>query len=60
MLGEDRILGAVVMGDQALSRPIQHLIRGRVDISSVRDRLAQRPADVGDVFQALMAGAAGL
>lgn len=40
ILGEDRILGAVVMGDQSLTRPLLHLIRQRVDISAVRQRFA--------------------
>jgi NAD(P)H-nitrite reductase large subunit len=56
LLGEDRIVGAVVMGDQTLSRPLQHLIRGRIDIRSVRDRLAERPAEVPLIIAALMAG----
>ncbi len=46
MLGDDRITGAVVMGEQSLSRPLQHLIRERVDIRAVRDRLLQGPAEV--------------
>ena len=46
VLGDDRIMGAVVMGDQALSRPLQHLIRERVDIRWVRDRLIRGPAEV--------------
>ncbi|HYO42174.1 MAG TPA: FAD-dependent oxidoreductase [Candidatus Limnocylindrales bacterium] len=54
MLGEDRIVGAVVMGDQTLSRPLQHLIRDRVDIRAIRDRLIGRPSDVGHALAALM------
>jgi NAD(P)H-nitrite reductase large subunit len=38
ILGENRILGALVMGDQSLSRPLLHLIRQRVDISAVYHR----------------------
>ncbi|MGZ8776238.1 MAG: NAD(P)/FAD-dependent oxidoreductase [Mycobacterium sp.] len=38
VLGENRILGAVVMGDQSLSRPLLHLVRHRVDITAVRHR----------------------
>jgi NADPH-dependent 2,4-dienoyl-CoA reductase/sulfur reductase-like enzyme len=53
MLGHDRIVGAVVMGDQTLSRPLQHLIRGRTDIRSVRGRLVERPAEVQQVLKAL-------
>ena len=53
VLGEDRIVGAVVMGDQALSRPLQRLIRERVDIGGVRDRLIERPAQLRPELEAL-------
>ena len=54
VLGADRIMGAVVMGDQALSRPLQHLIRERVDIGWVRDRLTQGPTEVRHALMALV------
>ncbi len=54
VLGADRIMGAVVMGDQALSRPLQHLIRERVDIRWVRDRMTQGPTEVRHALRALM------
>jgi NADPH-dependent 2,4-dienoyl-CoA reductase/sulfur reductase-like enzyme len=54
VLGDERIFGAVVMGDQALSRPLQHLVRERVDIRSVRDQLVHQPAEIGDQLRALM------
>jgi NADPH-dependent 2,4-dienoyl-CoA reductase/sulfur reductase-like enzyme len=54
VLGEDRIMGAVVMGDQALSRPLQHLIRERVDIRWVRERLFRGPAEVQHALRALV------
>jgi NADPH-dependent 2,4-dienoyl-CoA reductase/sulfur reductase-like enzyme len=54
VLGDDRIMGAVVMGDQALSRPLQHLIRERVDIRWVRDRLFRGPVEVHHALRALM------
>ena len=54
VLGADRIMGAVVMGDQALSRPLQHLIRERVDIRWVRDRLTQGPAEVRQALMSLV------
>ncbi|MBI3751516.1 MAG: NAD(P)/FAD-dependent oxidoreductase [Chloroflexi bacterium] len=56
LLGTDRITGAVVMGDQTLSRPLQHLIRERVDISAVRDRLAEHPGDLGKLVDTLGPG----
>jgi NAD(P)H-nitrite reductase large subunit len=51
LLGEDRIVGAVVMGDQTLSRALQHLIRGRIDIRPVREHLLQRPAELTHVLK---------
>jgi NADPH-dependent 2,4-dienoyl-CoA reductase/sulfur reductase-like enzyme len=60
VLGDDRIMGAVVMGDQALSRPLQHLIRERVDIRWVRDRLFRGPAEVHQALKALMERMASL
>jgi hypothetical protein len=37
------ILGAVVMGDQALSLPLTRLIANRVDITAIREALIERP-----------------
>jgi NAD(P)H-nitrite reductase large subunit len=39
MLGERTIIGALVMGDQTLSRPLQRLIAAEADISPIRDAL---------------------
>ncbi|MBX0327719.1 NAD(P)/FAD-dependent oxidoreductase [Oscillochloris sp. ZM17-4] len=39
MLGERTITGALVMGDQTLSRPLQRLIAAEADISPIRDSL---------------------
>lgn len=41
MVGERTLLGALVMGDQTLSQPIQQLILQQADISSIRDRLLE-------------------
>jgi NADPH-dependent 2,4-dienoyl-CoA reductase/sulfur reductase-like enzyme len=51
MIGEKTILGAVVMGNQTLSRPIHQLIARRVDISPIRERLAAGD-DVGGALAA--------
>jgi NADPH-dependent 2,4-dienoyl-CoA reductase/sulfur reductase-like enzyme len=58
LLGEDRIVGAVVMGDQTVSRPLERIIRGRVDISAVRDRLLGSGNEVSTVLARLMDQAA--
>jgi len=46
------VVGAVVMGDQTLSRPLQRLIRDGVDIRPVRERLIRQPAQIGQVVMA--------
>ena len=49
LVGQQALLGAVVMGDQALSRPLQELVADRVDISPIRDDLLRpgaRPAEI--------------
>jgi NAD(P)H-nitrite reductase large subunit len=40
MLNERRIVGALVMGDQTWSRPLQRLIAAQADISSIQPALA--------------------
>ena len=47
MLGGQAIVGAVIMGDQTLSRPLQHLISREVDIGPVRERLLTDPSNLG-------------
>jgi NADPH-dependent 2,4-dienoyl-CoA reductase/sulfur reductase-like enzyme len=47
MLGEQTITGALVMGDQSLSRPLQRLIAENADISPIRDALLTEGAAVG-------------
>jgi NAD(P)H-nitrite reductase large subunit len=39
MVGETTLLGAIVMGDQTLSRPLQRMITEQVDISTIRGQL---------------------
>jgi NADPH-dependent 2,4-dienoyl-CoA reductase/sulfur reductase-like enzyme len=58
VVGPDRIAGAVVMGDQSLSYRLQHLVRGRVDISAVRDHLLDGSRDLHAVLAALADGGA--
>ncbi len=49
LLGEKRILGAIVMGDQTLSQPLRHLVSQQVDIRTVKDQLLQPKAPVADI-----------
>mgnify|MGYP002479543608 FL=1 len=50
MIGEKHILGAVVMGDQKLSAPLQKIIRQKVEISPIREQLLAPQASLADVL----------
>jgi NAD(P)H-nitrite reductase large subunit len=56
VVGERTLLGAVVMGDQALTRPLQQLIGARADITPIRDRLLRPGARPGDLIADFWAG----
>ena len=49
LVGEKKILGAIVMGDQKLSLPLEKIISESMDISPIRERLLAPNAKVGDV-----------
>ncbi len=55
-LGDSTIIGAVVMGDQSLSFPLQELIGGGVDIGAIRTDLMQPAAPVGRLIDDLWMG----
>ena len=46
LVGEKTLLGAIVMGDQKLSFPLEKIISGNVDITPIRDELLAPNADV--------------
>jgi NADPH-dependent 2,4-dienoyl-CoA reductase/sulfur reductase-like enzyme len=50
ILGEQRLLGAVVMGEQKISRPIRELINHQVDITPIRDQLLQSSPQLGQLI----------
>ena len=50
MLGERTILGAIVMGDQTLSHPLQSLVAQGVDTTSIRARLLEPEAPLADLI----------
>jgi len=50
MIGEKVIVGAVVMGDQTLSYPLQHLIANRMDITPIRSELLAPGADISAIL----------
>ena len=47
MVGDRSLLGAVLMGDQSLSRPLEELVAGKVDITPIREALVAPGADLG-------------
>ena len=50
LVGEKTLIGAIVMGDQTLSRPIHRFIADRVDITPIRDQLLQPGAPLADIL----------
>jgi len=50
LVGEKTLLGAIVIGDQRLSFPLEKMISGNVDISPIRERLLMPDAKIGDVI----------
>jgi NAD(P)H-nitrite reductase large subunit len=50
LVGKRTLLGAIVMGDQTLSFPLQKIISGNMDISPIRERLLMPSATIGDVI----------
>lgn len=56
LVGEKRVFGAVVMGDQTLSYPLQKIVSEGIDISSIREKLLAPDARIGDVVVEFWAG----
>jgi NADPH-dependent 2,4-dienoyl-CoA reductase/sulfur reductase-like enzyme len=49
LVGKNTLLGAIVMGDQTLSRPLQHLITQQIDITPLRSRFIQAGRELGEL-----------
>jgi NAD(P)H-nitrite reductase large subunit len=56
LVGEKTLLGAIVMGDQKLSFPLEKIISDHVDISPIRERLLTSNAHIGDIVAEFWAG----
>ncbi len=56
MVGEKHLLGAIVMGDQKLSGPLQALIREKTDITPIRARLLAPNAPIADILASFVSG----
>jgi nitrite reductase (NADH) large subunit len=50
LVGEKTLLGAIVMGDQSLSLPLEKMITGNVDISPIREKLLSPSTKIADVI----------
>jgi hypothetical protein len=50
MLGKNHIVGALIMGEQALSVPLQQMVLKEADISSIRPALLQPGVHLGRVL----------
>ena len=50
LVGEKTLLGAIVMGDQKLSFPLEKIISGNVDITPIREKLLSPGAKVADIM----------
>jgi NAD(P)H-nitrite reductase large subunit len=51
MVAQNKLVGAVVMGDQALSRPLDDLISNEANIAPIRDRLTAPGADISKIIR---------
>ena len=56
LVGEKSLLGAIVMGDQKLSFPLEKIITDNLDISPIRERLLAPNARVGDIVAEFWSG----
>ncbi len=50
LVGRKTLLGAIVIGDQKLSLPLQRIISENMDISPIREQLLVPNAKIGDVI----------
>jgi NAD(P)H-nitrite reductase large subunit len=50
LVGERTLLGAIVMGDQKLSFPLEKIISGNMDISPIREKLLAPNARIADMI----------
>ncbi len=50
LIGKRHLLGAIVMGDQTLSLPLQTMIAAQADITPIRDDLIRPHAPVADIL----------
>ena len=51
MVGEKTLVGAILMGDQTLSWPLQKMIAGKADISAIREQIMAPDAPLADLVE---------
>lgn len=49
LIGEKKLIGALLMGDQMLSLPLQKMIAGGADIAPIREKLMAPDAPIADL-----------
>ncbi len=52
ILNEKQLFGAVVIGNQYLSRPLQHIISKKIDISSIYSKIKSQNTSLSDTIAA--------
>jgi NAD(P)H-nitrite reductase large subunit len=50
VIGKKNLIGAIVMGDQKLSWPLQKMIAGGADITPIREKLMVPEAPIADLI----------
>jgi NAD(P)H-nitrite reductase large subunit len=50
ILGDNTLLGSIIMGDQTLSQPLRELINNNVPITSIREKLLEPNAPLSDLI----------
>jgi NAD(P)H-nitrite reductase large subunit len=50
LVGENNIVGALLMGDQTLSKAVHHIITEKIDISAIHDKLLDPTRSIIDVI----------
>jgi NADPH-dependent 2,4-dienoyl-CoA reductase/sulfur reductase-like enzyme len=50
LVGENHLVGALIMGDQTLSKAIHQIVREKVDISSIREKILLPNCPITDVI----------
>ncbi len=51
IIGDSTLLGAIVMGDQTLSMPVQKMIMDQLDIRSIKNLLMRENADIHGILE---------